>query len=69
VRDGVSGVLVDGHSTEAWAAALGDALRGRARLAAGAVLHAGSFSWDRTADGLLAAYRDGLTVPTQVATG
>jgi D-inositol-3-phosphate glycosyltransferase len=69
VRDGVSGVLVDGHSTEAWAAALGDALRGRARLAAGAVLHAGSFSWDRTADGLLAAYRDVLTVPTQVATG
>jgi D-inositol-3-phosphate glycosyltransferase len=55
VRDGVSGVLVDGHSTEAWAAALGDALRGRARLAAGAVLHAGSFSWDRTADGLLDA--------------
>jgi D-inositol-3-phosphate glycosyltransferase len=69
VRDGVSGLLVDGHGTEAWATALQAALLDRERLGAGAVLHAGSFSWDRTADGLLAAYREVLTVPTQVATG
>jgi D-inositol-3-phosphate glycosyltransferase len=69
VRDGVSGLLVNGHGVDAWAGALRRALQDRPRLSAGAVLHAGSFSWERTADGLLAAYRDVLTVPTQVATG
>jgi D-inositol-3-phosphate glycosyltransferase len=68
VRDGVSGFLVDGHATHAWADALRRALQERERLAAGAVLHAASFSWDRTADGLLQAYRDVLTVPA-AATG
>jgi D-inositol-3-phosphate glycosyltransferase len=69
VHDGASGVLVDGHSTDAWAGALSRALRDRRRLSAGAVRHAAGFSWDRTADGLLAAYREVLTVPAAAATG
>ena len=60
VRDDVSGLLVPGHSADAWAAALTRALAQRDRLSAGAVAHAAGFSWSRTADGLLATYRDAL---------
>jgi D-inositol-3-phosphate glycosyltransferase len=63
VRDGVSGVLVAGHDPVAWAAVLRDLLASperRAHLAAGAVEHARGFSWDRTARGLLAAYRSAV---------
>ena len=60
VRDGVSGLLVPGHGADAWAAALSRAVDDRARLGAGAVRHASGFSWSRTADGLLATYRDAL---------
>ncbi|MEV0676616.1 D-inositol-3-phosphate glycosyltransferase [Actinosynnema sp. NPDC050436] len=59
VRDGVSGVLVDGHEPAAWARALESvALRPahREELAAAAVGHARRFSWDRTTDSLLAGY-------------
>ncbi|GAA1559695.1 D-inositol-3-phosphate glycosyltransferase [Dactylosporangium maewongense] len=64
VRDGVSGVLVDTHRPEDWAAVLGDLLAHPARrreLSEGAVRHAHEFSWSHTASGLLAAYRDALT--------
>jgi D-inositol-3-phosphate glycosyltransferase len=60
VRDGVSGVLVDGHDAGDWARVLGGLLAApswRARLARGAVEHAHQFSWSRTAAGLLAVYR------------
>ena len=60
VRDDVSGLLVPGHRAGDWAAALTRALAERPRLSAGAVAHAGGFSWSRTADGLLATYRDAL---------
>jgi D-inositol-3-phosphate glycosyltransferase len=59
VRDGVSGVLVDGHDPHDWARVLGGLLAApavRAKLARGAVEHARQFSWDRTAEGLLAVY-------------
>ncbi len=60
VRDGVSGVLVDGHDPARWAGALDGVLtRDRAELAAmgsAAVTHARTFSWDHTVDGLLDAY-------------
>jgi D-inositol-3-phosphate glycosyltransferase len=56
-------VLVEGHDPARYA----DALRGlideprrRRVLSAGAALHAARFSWQRTADGLLAVYRDAL---------
>jgi D-inositol-3-phosphate glycosyltransferase len=61
VADGVSGVLVDGHDPQQWAKVLADVLRSpaeRARLASGARPHAENFSWERTADGLLAAYTE-----------
>jgi D-inositol-3-phosphate glycosyltransferase len=63
VQDGVSGVLVDSHRPDDWAAVLGRLLgapRRRAELSRGALRHAREFSWNRTASGLLAAYRDAL---------
>ena len=58
-----SGLLVDGHDPRAWAAALERALMLRDRLSRGAVEHAAHFSWGRTADGLLDAYRTSLAAP------
>jgi D-inositol-3-phosphate glycosyltransferase len=63
VRDGVSGVLVDGHDPAVWAKVIGDLLRApaaRRQLAAQTRRHAERFSWDRTADGLLVAYRGAI---------
>lgn len=63
VLDGRTGTLVDGHRTEDWATALGGLLREpkrRAVLGAAARSHAEQFSWRRTADGLLVAYRDAI---------
>jgi D-inositol-3-phosphate glycosyltransferase len=56
VRDGVSGVLVDGHDPRDYAAAVRSVLGRRELLSAGARRHAALFSWDRTADALVAAY-------------
>jgi D-inositol-3-phosphate glycosyltransferase len=60
VRDGVSGLLVPGHDTGQWAAALTRALADRTRLSTGALGHAAGFSWSATAADLLATYRDAL---------
>jgi D-inositol-3-phosphate glycosyltransferase len=59
VRDGRSGLLVEGHGPDQWADALGrlvgdDSLR--ARLAAGALLHSQDFSWEATARHTLTVY-------------
>ena len=56
VRDGVSGVLVDGHDPRDYATAVRAVLARRELLSAGARRHADLFSWDRTADTLVAAY-------------
>lgn len=59
VRDGETGVLVDGHDPAAYAHAIGDLLGAPARLAAmgrQARAHAASFGWDRTADETLGVY-------------
>jgi D-inositol-3-phosphate glycosyltransferase len=56
VRDGFSGVLVAGHDPRDYAAAVRAVLTRRELLSAGARRHAGLFSWDRTADALVAAY-------------
>jgi D-inositol-3-phosphate glycosyltransferase len=61
VRDGVSGVLIDGHDPGDWAKVLGGLLESpswRAELAAGAVAHARDFSWDSTAERLAAVYAE-----------
>jgi D-inositol-3-phosphate glycosyltransferase len=63
VRDGLSGVLVDSHAPGDWARVVGDLLAQpglRERMARGAVAHAANFSWNRTAAGLLAVYREAL---------
>lgn len=63
VRDQVSGALVHGHDPVDWARVLGGLLASaqrRAELSAGAVEHARSFSWDRTASGLLAVYESAV---------
>jgi D-inositol-3-phosphate glycosyltransferase len=63
VRDGISGVLVDGHQPADWARVIGSLLNApgeRERLATGAVDHARNFSWSRTACGVLAVYREAL---------
>jgi D-inositol-3-phosphate glycosyltransferase len=58
VRDGVSGLLVPGHSADVWADALTrlESPGLRASLSRGAVAHARAFSWDRTTDDLVGAY-------------
>jgi D-inositol-3-phosphate glycosyltransferase len=60
VADGVSGLLVPGHRADDWARALARAVAARPVLSQGAVAHAAGFSWTRTAEGLLATYRDAL---------
>jgi D-inositol-3-phosphate glycosyltransferase len=63
VRDGVSGVLVDGHDPDDWARVLGGLLGSpghRALFSREAVKHARNFSWTRTASGLLAIYREAV---------
>jgi D-inositol-3-phosphate glycosyltransferase len=59
VRDGVSGLLVDGHDPDEWARVLAGLVTSPARLAGlsrGAVAHASAFGWAATADRLLGVY-------------
>jgi D-inositol-3-phosphate glycosyltransferase len=66
VHDGVSGLLVDGHDPQTWAAALRRVLADaalRARLASGARGHAETLSWDATVEGLLTSYSAALAAP------
>ena len=59
VRDGYSGVLVDGHDPEVWARVLADLLASPARLAGlsrGAREHAAAFNWPATAERLVGVY-------------
>ena len=76
VAENRSGSLVGDHTAASWAdalarVALDPAVRGR--LAAGAIDHAAAFSWDRTADALLATYAEAMRshgrgrVPRRVA--
>ncbi|MGZ4610098.1 MAG: D-inositol-3-phosphate glycosyltransferase [Actinomycetes bacterium] len=63
VRDGVSGVLVDGHDPEDYARVLGDLLADPARrraLGRAAISHAAGFSWTATATGMLDVYGEAL---------
>ena len=59
VRDGFSGVLVDGHDPAVWARVLADLLSAPSRLAAlgrGAREHAAAFNWPATAERLVGVY-------------
>jgi len=60
VRDGRTGLLVQGHRIDDWATALESLVAAPDRLdelAARAPRHAENFSWEHTADALLASYR------------
>ena len=70
VRDGVSGVLVDGHDPHDYAAVLRRIVESpaeRERLGRGGVAHANAFGWQATADGILDVYRDALAAPRAAA--
>jgi len=57
VKDGVSGLLVDGHDVGDWADTIGALLdKGPEAMSRGALAHAANFSWGRTVDGLLGSY-------------
>jgi len=57
VRDGFSGVLVEGHDPGDWANVIGRTLElGPETLRDGALQHAATFSWAHTVDSLLAGY-------------
>ena len=59
VRDGFSGVLVDGHDPCVWARELEKLIGSPGRLAAlsrGAIEHASAFGWPATADQLIGVY-------------
>ena len=63
VRDGESGLLVDSHRPADFAAAIEQLVTApglRTRMAGAARRHAERFSWQRTAEGLLVAYRGAL---------
>ena len=59
VRDGISGLLVDGHDPADYATAAARLLAApayRERLSAGALAHASAFGWAATAGGVLDSY-------------
>jgi D-inositol-3-phosphate glycosyltransferase len=59
VRDGVTGLLVDGHDPKVWARTLHDLLAAPEmldRMAMAAVRHAARFSWEATVDSTLEVY-------------
>jgi D-inositol-3-phosphate glycosyltransferase len=64
VRDGHSGVLVDGHDPAQWAKVLAGVLEAPGlleTLARGAREHASGFGWPTTADRLTEVYADALS--------
>jgi D-inositol-3-phosphate glycosyltransferase len=67
VRDGFSGVLVDGHDPESYAHVVGElaASPGRlAELSRGAVEHASGFGWAATAERLASVYTGAMNEAT-----
>ena len=69
VRDGASGLLVDGHDPIEWArqlARLLDDLRRLAVMGTAARTHAAGFGWDRTTDETVRVYHDAILAPSQL---
>lgn len=72
VADGASGLLVSGHGTADWAAAIGRIALSpqcRARMSAAARAHAEDFSWEATVDRLLSTYRAARGAPVAATAG
>jgi D-inositol-3-phosphate glycosyltransferase len=63
VRDGISGVLVDGHEAETWATHIMSVASNqdlRSKLAKGAIAHASHFGWEDTTDKLISVYNEAV---------
>lgn len=63
VRDGISGVLVDGHDPARYARVLGDlvsAPRHLRMLQKGAIAHASRFGWEQAVDELMTLYGEAM---------
>jgi D-inositol-3-phosphate glycosyltransferase len=63
VRDGISGVLVDGHDPARYARVLGDlvsAPRHLRMLQEGAIAHASRFGWEQAVDELMTLYGEAM---------
>lgn len=63
VRDGISGVLVDGHEPSVWANQIINVVTNaelRAKLSAGAIAHASHFGWEDTTDKLISVYNEAV---------
>jgi D-inositol-3-phosphate glycosyltransferase len=63
VRDGISGVLVDGHEAESWASHIMSVVSNedlRAKLAKGAIAHSSHFGWEDTTDKLISVYNEAV---------
>jgi len=64
VRDGYSGILVDGHDPVEWAKVLAGVLEAPGQLetlSTGAREHASGFGWPTTADRLIGVYADAMS--------
>jgi D-inositol-3-phosphate glycosyltransferase len=63
VRDGISGVLVDGHEADTWASQIMSVVSNedlRSKLAKGAIAHASHFGWEDTTDKLISVYNEAV---------
>jgi D-inositol-3-phosphate glycosyltransferase len=63
VRDGISGVLVDGHRADSWAREILNVATNselRAKLSVGAIAHASHFGWENTTDKLITVYNEAV---------
>jgi D-inositol-3-phosphate glycosyltransferase len=63
VRDGISGVLVDGHEAGTWASHIMSVVSNedlRSKLAKGAIVHASHFGWEDTTDKLISVYNEAV---------
>lgn len=63
VREGISGVLVDGHNASDWAESILSVVTNetlRKKLIAGAIDHASNFGWEDTTDKLISVYQEAV---------
>ena len=63
VRDGISGVLVDGHEPATWADHILSVVTNeglRSKLSAEAIAHASHFGWEDTTDKLISVYNEAV---------
>jgi D-inositol-3-phosphate glycosyltransferase len=70
VRDGYSGILVDGHEPAAYARELEKLIASPSRLAElsrGAIEHASAFGWPATADKLIGVYTGAMNAMDEAA--